>query len=371
MAAVNQAPKENAVRRKYMAKVHAKDFEGALEIAKPHRDKFSALILAINNNAGSLCSRLLDQGWDINRPRNRDGVTALHVAAITKNYQLVTLLLQRGAKAGATDMFGNTPLMSCLRVKQDRMGRDICLLLAENMSQEDVWVRNDFGETLLHIMSRNTSVPYRFYRWAITKNVNVNARDEFVGRHFFVDMLVYLNKETLMINVGKLAVQYGMNVNHVDNFGTSIIHRVCLEKKVKVLKWLLDECDVTVGAANADGQTAMLWAVKKGCMPAIKLLYAAGEGFKGKARQFPGRARKTFYEIARKQGQRHIGRRVEEELKGELIDGLRVVKPLCKIAKEVIREQLVLDGKDIRPKVNSLELPGRLKNYLVTLDWAD
>lgn len=49
-------------------------------------------------------------------------------------------------------------------------------------------------------------------------------------------------------------------------------------------------------------------------------------------------------------------------------DGTRCVKTLQKLAKEAIRRGLAEGGFNIKPKVESLEYPGRLKNYLCTMD---
>jgi len=51
---------------------------------------------------------LLKNGAEVNVQSRKKGVTALMIAAVAGNVELVRMLLDRGADATLTDIFGNT-----------------------------------------------------------------------------------------------------------------------------------------------------------------------------------------------------------------------------------------------------------------------
>ena len=104
-----------------------------------HRD--APLHDAVAEGNTELCTRLLDQGADVNAV-NDDLTTPLHLAVFNENIELCTLLIDRGSKLEAKDA-GETPLHEAVRGYNTKL----CKLLLDRGA--DVNAKNDEGETPL------------------------------------------------------------------------------------------------------------------------------------------------------------------------------------------------------------------------------
>nr|WP_283435666.1 ankyrin repeat domain-containing protein [Neorhodopirellula lusitana] len=74
----------------------------------------TALFAALERFDDAAAIRAIEAGGDVNardsRPYMGDGRSPLHVAAMSNNAAMITILLEAGAKANATDDMGQTPL---------------------------------------------------------------------------------------------------------------------------------------------------------------------------------------------------------------------------------------------------------------------
>ena len=357
------------LKLRFIMAIQNKKWEKALALASTRMNEFDALCLAISNNAESLVECLIDMGWKVGEVRRKDGASPVHAAVGLRNYSMIKMLIQRGAAVAHRDNFHMTPLMKCMKGKLDNLGRNIYQLLVENMTPEEFRGESIYGDSLLHIMARNHTTTIEMYELIMYKGVDVNHKDNFVGRSFLSEMMMHIDDEGLIIKVGTLACKHGFNLNAIDNFGSTIVHRIVVEQKVKVLRWLLSEVRVPIRVGNVSGQTPMYWAVQRGNKDLIDILYRIGESFIGMASEFPGRGRRTLHQTACFLGHKGVATMIDKELKGELAEGKRVVKPLRKIAKEAIREVLASGGMDISREVYGLGLPKTLGTYLTSLEW--
>ena len=217
---------------KYLMSIHNKKFDKSVDLATTRFNQFPALILAISNNAQSLCIRLLDMGWNINEVRRKDGSSTMHAAVMLRNLDMIKMLLKYGAKSTIRDNLGNNPLMKCVATKHDEIGRNISYILMSKMKDIDFREGNEYGDTLLHIMSRNCTMSFRMFKLIMERGVDVNSKDEFVGRTFFMEMLMHFVDEKFIIEVGKLALKFGLNMETTDSFGSNIVHRIVVEQKM-------------------------------------------------------------------------------------------------------------------------------------------
>ena len=72
--------------------------------------KASGLIMAVRGGHVSLVARLLDRGIPIDAV-DENGLTALHLAAVHRYEQMVTLLIDRGASVDArANAFNTSPI---------------------------------------------------------------------------------------------------------------------------------------------------------------------------------------------------------------------------------------------------------------------
>jgi len=89
---------------------------------------------------------LLDAGADIEGLCSQDGSTALHLAAREGNFDVVDVLLRHGAKVGAEDSMGRTPLhlVFCGTATGEKAAKAIALLVAGGA---DAAVKDADGKT--------------------------------------------------------------------------------------------------------------------------------------------------------------------------------------------------------------------------------
>ena len=354
---------------RYIVSVHKKKYDKAYALAMSRFNQFNALIIAISNSAEYLCERLLASGWDVNEIRRDDGASAVYMAVKLHNFDMLKLLIRKGARVSVSDNYGKTPLMRSFRTKQDYVGRNITQLLIDNMDLEDFRGVDEYGDSVLHVMARNESIHFRMFQLVMYKGVDVNSKDEFVGRSVFSEMIMHYEDEIFIIGIGRLAIRYGFNMMALDKFGNTVLHRICVEQKLNVLNWMISQQLVHIQVKNDSEQTPMFWAVKRGNLAIIKVLYEIGETFKGEACEMPGREKKSLTQIAHCHKHYHVAHMINTELRGEMVDGKVLVKSLFKLTKDTLRDHLARGGTDISRKVFRLGLPRALGNSLISLDW--
>ena len=353
----------------YVQAIHNKKWAKALGIAASRKNQFPALIIAIDNNCSLLAKELIAMGWNVNEERERDGSTPLHSAALTRNYDVVVLLVEKGAKVGKKDDSGNLPAIKCLKSRQELVNRKIWQVLANKMEDADYKQGNAHGETMLHVMAKNNTVPFEVFSYVMYRGVDVNAKDEFTGRTFLMDMIIFFNNEDFLIRIAMLAMKYGLDINQPDKFGSTLLLRMVSEGRIELLKWCSGLREVKIRTKNMNGQTPMWIGAKRGNRQAMRILYLMGESLQGCAYDFPNCEGKSLHQIAFSNGHQELAKDIETEIKGEQNEkGRRRVKCLLAITREVIRETLVAKGVNIKFEMDKLEIPRTLKQYVVTLD---
>ena len=358
------------IKFRYVSAVQNKKALKAFELAKEKWGEFDALIIAVDNNFVELVRMLLKEGYDVNEIRPRDKATALHAAANTCNVEVVRLLLENGADRSLTDASHLTPLARNLKSKLWGKSLGVYEALKEGMSNDDFCRKNKRGETLLHIMSRNRTAPLCVFEEILSKGVDVNRREDYFGRTFLHDMVVFFSDQKLTIRVAELALRKNLRLNRKDMFGNSLLHRIASEERVQVLKWACNVKDFQIRKGNKNDQTAIYIAVRRGNVRIMQLLYRMGETVTGDAYEYRGSVtRLSMLEMAEYKEHDKMAKIIRREIEGERMEGGALnAKPLTAIAKGVIREALALEGKNICPKVAKLELPKSLREYILHLD---
>ena len=74
------------------------------------KDGDTALRLAAYENRTDVTRVLLKRGADVDKRSGDDHETALHIAAMFSNTDVIELLLKHGASTKIEDRFGNTPM---------------------------------------------------------------------------------------------------------------------------------------------------------------------------------------------------------------------------------------------------------------------
>ena len=350
----------------YVVAVHQKKIDLAMELALSRFNKLPCLAIAVDNNCEKLVERLLEAKWDINEQRQKDGATPLHAAVATRNESMVKLLIGQGAKVEKTDYAGNTALAKCFVQRQDGLRRRIATILTKAMGDTGIVAANFHDETLLHVLSKNESVPFAYYKYFVEKGVDVNKRELYTGRTFIMDLMIMNRQDNLIIRVLELAVEHGLDLNLCDNFGSGLLHRAAAEQRLQVLKWLASK-DVKINRKNATGQTSAFLAAKRGNKEILELLYRMGEDVTIKGRVHPLCKEVSLYRVAFRYCQNTLAEKIRTEVHEE---GKNSVKTLRKLAKMEIRAQLARTGTNIISKVEELEYPASLKEYILTMESA-
>ena len=351
---------------KFVLAVQNKKYDKAMNLAASKLNQFPALIISIDNNNTFLCTALLKIGWDPNEIRRRDGATALHSAVTNRNLEVIALLLSYGAEVAKKDACGSPPISRNLKQRMDATGRNVFRSLAMHMKEEDYRGSNEHGETLLHIASKNNTVPVGIYKFLMEKGIDVNAKDAYTGRNFLMDLIIWCTNEDIIVKVWKLASQSGLDVQQPDSFGTTLLHRLASEEREEVLRWTLENEDIRIRVSNCNGQTAMWLACKRGNMNSLKGLYKMGESFVGSAYAAPGESGQSPFDIASTNQREEVASLVQSYT-GEGLNKHKV-RDLRWLSKETVREAIAQQGTNIWPKVQRLELPTSLKAYLVEVE---
>ncbi|GAC1330748.1 MAG: quinoprotein dehydrogenase-associated putative ABC transporter substrate-binding protein [Steroidobacteraceae bacterium] len=114
-------------------------------------DGVTALAIAVQNSKVHAARSLLDAGADVNAPVAKGGYTPLMLASMSGSSEVVTSLIERGAKVNAANVGGVTALMIAAAGNRPSI---VGLLLK---SGADVHARSEDGRTALSIAQANNS----------------------------------------------------------------------------------------------------------------------------------------------------------------------------------------------------------------------
>ena len=354
------------VKHRFIQAVQSKKVDRAINLALLKFNQFHALVLAIDNNLAVLADALVTLGWDVNEVRFMDGSTPLHAAVTVGNLQLINKLIENGAIVGKRDASGNTPLGKFLKTRHVRFDNGIFRVLVSCMTKAEIISKNEHGETLLHNAAKNRFVPITIFETLMDIGIDVRAWDDFTGRNFIMDMMIFYTDELLVKRVWEKAFTVGIDVNDRDNFGCTVLHRIASEERSSLLDWVADRKDIEIRVRNDNNQTPMWLACKRGNIGMVRVLYKMGETFHNSAYSRWSGGQSPF-DIASTNGHVELALTLKHQAKDRQVNGLREVRSLKESAKIAIREGLAERGTNIWPGVQQLGLPRQLVSYLVEL----
>ena len=184
---------------------------------------------------------------DVNQ-KAADGTTALHWAVYHNDERLVERLLAAGADASAKNDYGATPLSVAAVVG------NIAVLKQLLKAGADVEAANADGQTALMILARTSNLEAA--KLLIRHGANVNAREQWRGQ---------------------TALMWAAAENQPAMVKLLISHHARVNDRSEVNDW---ERQVTaeprMQARPSGGFTALLYAVRKGCLDCVKFLLAGG-----------------------------------------------------------------------------------------------
>eukprot|EP01132_Coremiostelium_polycephalum_P002194 gene2194-2700_t len=226
-----------------------------------NNDRKTPLHWAVEANNSALQKLLVRNGAAVNIQDN-NGCTPLHIVVKKKNEEAITSLLGYGAAINIQDKDGHTPLHIAVKNKDQNTTK----LLLRNHA--DVNKKDHQGYTPLHIAIKNQDK--KMVILLLEKNADVNAQ-----RHY------YLYDETPLSLAAKpwnteiiesLLVQgKNVQVNTLDKDGKTPLHRAVENKKLNIVKLLLEN-GANVNIPDRDHNTPLNTAAEIGDQEMMLLL---------------------------------------------------------------------------------------------------
>ena len=282
-------------------------------VGQKDRDDFLLYVLSQSKQQPLEIVRVLvDKGADVNQPSRSS--TALMRAASAGYVDIVRLLLSKGAQVNV-NVDDGTPLMVAVNAGQveimklllaagadikavHRMGDQALMMAAEQRSYRnpsaepnaevvqllldhgaDPKARGEYNRTAL--MLANTAAKVKLL---VAKGAEVDAKDEY-GQTALMHAAEQGNAA-----VASALLDSGASINATDNKGATALlyslddenraygdeHKTLPARRLEITRRLLLVKDVDVNAANADGETPLIRAVRLKYVETIKALLAKG-----------------------------------------------------------------------------------------------
>lgn len=208
------------------------------------------------------CSSIDTKG-DINSS-NSMGKSAL-IEAIANSKGSVSILVEGGANVNAKDMYGNTPLLLAVE-KKDRETVKYLIDKGANVN-----VKNNNGDTPFMAAARNGDI--ETIKLLMSKGVNVNSKDG-KGNTILIEAINRNNDEMV-----KFLLENGANVNVRDKWmnkeKTALMLVIENYMPVEIMEMMVAK-GVELDVKDEDGNTALITAVQRNNIAAVKLLTAKG-----------------------------------------------------------------------------------------------
>jgi len=216
---------------------------------------------------------LIQCGAAPNRKTN-DGMTALHNVAgnerVEEAKDIIKMLLPAGAHAKWKDDYGKTA--------DDYASSDD--IKKELLFGPHGWYELDLQQPPIYQLPRNPEL----LKKAIPLGLNINAYDprDRSSLLWLVFDCIYLDKLELMEEIIDLLIQYGVDLDHGNKYGDTIVHKIARMENCpeSLCKKIIGAAGVGVNAKNNVGQSALHMAINRFGMPnifAIKLLLMYGK----------------------------------------------------------------------------------------------
>lgn len=214
--------------------------------------------LAVENNLRGV-RFLRELGAEVNTG-DYSRKTPLHHAALLGYREMVELLIALGADANAKDEEHEVPLHKVAPHEQAS-----AIVAAILKVDPDVHSRETFGWAPLHFACTGSAL--RNVKLLIEHSANVNDP----GEHNFPPLFHVKGSES--VPIAKLLVQHGARLDHIGNYGWTVLHSAAADGELAYVRWLLEE-SLDPKARNEEGLTPRELAKSAGHDEVAELLGA-------------------------------------------------------------------------------------------------
>lgn len=178
-------------------------------------NKVISLHEAVRRDDADKLRALLKSGVDVNYVDKNRKNTSLHIAAIYKRTDMVTLLLEFGADLSIRNKLGDTPLRRAMLVDYGYgvLRSDFCIVKKLIFAGADVKTRNANGQTVLHLAAWKNDIP--FMEYLLSRDLYVHMKDNLnrTPLHCAAQVVALDSVKFLLIN--------GADINALDSTGTT------------------------------------------------------------------------------------------------------------------------------------------------------
>ncbi len=223
---------------------------------------FTPLVVATEVSSPEIISMLLERGAKVNLPSLGD-VTPLMSAAAAGRADIVQLLLEYGADPSMKDMLGLTPLLHAAKT-----GNLDTILVLLKVPRADINAR-DINNTDA-VMFAAGRQDLQSLRALIVAGGNINAKNDFG----FTPLILGVNAGDVNF-VRDLIITPGIDIQAKDNTGRSALMHAVQKGNAKIVKMLTD-VGADVNTRDWLGYTPALVAAKEGNNALLKNLLKLG-----------------------------------------------------------------------------------------------
>lgn len=227
----------------------------------PDKDKLYALQTAIKKKKTAIAKHLTDCYPSIINKRNKDGTSALHLAVISEQKELVEYLINKEANLDITDKYGRTPLIYAVNLRNEELAK----LLINNGADLDLQDNLKYTALIYTIVSRQTKLS----KYLIKNAADLDIQDNY-GRtalHFAIAQ----NNLSLVKDLVNAEADTGIQDN---NFNAPLTYAIHI-KNFKIANYLIDKTK-DLSTQNGVGYAALAKAIIRNNPNIVKHLIDKG-----------------------------------------------------------------------------------------------
>lgn len=235
---------------------------GAFISARNSTIGMNALMYACRNGHTEVAKFLIEKGAKIDF-KDKAGQTALIHAITSKKIDTAKFLIEKGADINLVDSNGNNALIYAVEVGNIEF---VKYLVSKGA---DINAESEFGITALCRAAclKSTDIA----KFLIERGANIDGAKIKKSDHSPLQDAVYLGNMDMV----KLLVNNGANVNLKNASGNSIIYFAVCQNRTEILKFLLGK-NILVDALTTDNISPAMIATIKGNKEILKLLISHG-----------------------------------------------------------------------------------------------
>jgi ankyrin repeat protein len=233
--------------------------EKSVDLEARDRNGRTALHIAAGTDSYAIIKQLLQKGADVNA-QDSDYKTPLYDA---QNPQVVGLLLASRADANIPTSLGDTPLHKACQLGLDQV---VASLLSAKANLE---ARDNYGQTPLLKACQSNTNRFSISRMLIERNAEVNTAD-YQGLTPLHEACKQGDQD-----LTKLLLQHHSKVDMEDDAGETPLHKACAQGSTEVITALL-EAQASVNKINSEGNTPLHKACANLHPDVVRVLLDAG-----------------------------------------------------------------------------------------------